>query len=222
MGYVITIDGPAASGKSSLSRELSKRLGFPWVSTGAFYRGLGFVALQLKTDLNDPVALSELCNSDIWRVELAYERTQVYFKNENVTDQIAQEAVGNVASRISHYPEVRQSLLDHQRNCALINKGLIAEGRDCGTVVFPHAEVKIYLTADSENRAQRRAQELGMDEKSLVKQQEIRDKQDSTRKVAPLAIPSDALVIDTTTMDLNSVVTMVENHVRSKIPALTV
>lgn len=218
MGYVITIDGPAASGKSSLSRELSKKLGCPWVSTGAFYRGLGYVALQLKTDLNDHIALSELCNSDVWSVKLSYDRTQVFFKGENVTDHIAQEAVGNVASLISHYPEVRQSLLDHQRNCALNNNGLIAEGRDCGTVVFPHAEVKIYLTADSENRAQRRAQELGMDEKSLVKQQQIRDKQDSTRKVAPLSVPPDALVIDTTTMDLNSVVTTVEKHIRSKIP----
>lgn len=218
MGYVITIDGPAASGKSSLSRELSKKLNCPWVSTGAFYRGLGYAALQLKTDLTDPIALSELCNSDIWEVRLAWERTQVFFKNENVTDQIAQEAVGNVASKISHYPEVRQSLLDHQRNCALVNDGLIAEGRDCGTVVFPHAEVKLYLTADSENRAQRRAQELGMDEKSLVQQQQIRDKQDSTRKVAPLSVPADALVIDTTTMDLDQVVATAENYIRSRIP----
>jgi CMP/dCMP kinase len=217
MGYVITIDGPAASGKSSLSRELSKKLNCPWVSTGAFYRGLGYAALQLKTDLTDPVALSELCHSNIWEVRLSYERTQVFFKNENVTDQIAQEAVGNVASKISHYPEVRQSLLDHQRNCALMNDGLIAEGRDCGTVVFPHAEVKIYLTANAEDRAQRRAQELGMDEKSLVKQQQIRDKQDSTRKVAPLQAPSDALVIDTTHMDLQGVVELVEAHIRSKI-----
>lgn len=217
MGYVITIDGPAASGKSSLSRELSKKLGCPWVSTGAFYRGLGYAALQLKTDLNDPVALSELCHSNVWEVRLDYERTQVFFKGENVTDFIAQEAVGNVASRISHYPEVRQSLLDHQRNCALVHDGLIAEGRDCGTVVFPHAEVKIYLTAASENRAQRRAQELGMDEKALVQQQQIRDQQDSTRKVAPLSVPTDALVLDTTTMDLKTVVEQVENHVRRKI-----
>lgn len=217
MGYVVTIDGPAASGKSSLSRELSKKLGCPWVSTGAFYRGLAYAALQSKIDLNNPIALSELCQSDVWSVVLSYERTQVHYKGENVTDQISQESVGNVASRISHYPEVRQSLLDHQRNCALINDGLIAEGRDCGTVVFPHAEVKIYLTANSENRAQRRAQELGMDEKTLVQQQEIRDKQDSTRKTAPLQIPADSLVIDTTSMDLQAVVTLVENHVRSKI-----
>lgn len=217
MGYVITIDGPAASGKSSLSRELSKKLGCPWVSTGAFYRGLGYAALQLNTDLTDPIALSELCSSNVWEVRLAFDRTQVYFKNENVTDQIGQEAVGNVASKISHYPEVRQSLLDHQRNCAIINDGLIAEGRDCGTVVFPHAEVKFYVTADSENRAQRRAQELGMDEKTLVQQQQIRDKQDSTRKVAPLSVPADAIVIDTTAMDLDAVVAAAEKHVRSKI-----
>ncbi|MFN3696995.1 MAG: (d)CMP kinase [Pseudobdellovibrio sp.] len=217
MGYVITIDGPAASGKSSLSRELSKKVGCPWVSTGAFYRGLAYAAMQLNLDLNDAAGLSELCSSDIWSVVLSYERTHVFFKNENVTDKIAQESVGNVASRISHYPEVRQSLLDHQRSFALSNKGLIAEGRDCGTVVFPLAEVKVYLTADSENRAHRRAQELGMDEKTLVQQQEIRDKQDSTRKVAPLQIPIDALVVDTTHLDLDGVVELVEKHVRSKI-----
>ena len=217
MGYVITIDGPAASGKSSLSRELSKRIGCPWVSTGAFYRGLAYAAMQLNLDLDNAEALYELCSSDVWSVVLSYERTQVFFKDENVTDKIAQESVGNVASRISHYPEVRQSLLDHQRSFAFSNKGLIAEGRDCGTVVFPLAEVKVYVTADSENRAQRRAQELGMDEKTLVQQQEIRDKQDSTRKVAPLQIPIDALVVDTTHLDLDAVVELVEKHVRSKI-----
>lgn len=217
MGFVITIDGPAASGKSSVSRELSKKLNCPWVSTGAFYRGLAYVALQMNIDLNDVTQLSELCHSDVWSVVLTYERTLVLFKGQNVTDHISQEAVGNVASRISHYPEVRQSLLDHQRACALINDGLIAEGRDCGTVVFPHAEAKIYLTANSENRAQRRAQELGMDEKALVQQQEIRDKQDSTRKVAPLQIPADALVVDTTHLDLNGVVAVVEDYVKSRL-----
>lgn len=220
MGYVITIDGPAASGKSSLSRELSKKLGIPWVSTGAFYRGLGYAALQSNVDLSNAIALTELCSSDVWSVQLHQERTQVLFKGENVTDLIAHESVGNVASKISHYPEVRQSLLDHQRNCALQENGLIAEGRDCGTVVFPHAEVKIYLTANSENRASRRALELGLDEKSLVQQQELRDKQDSTRKVAPLAVPDDALVVDTTQLNLQGVVKLVEDFVRSKLSHL--
>lgn len=217
MGYVITIDGPAASGKSSVSRELAKKLGIPWVSTGAFYRGLGYAALHSKVDLKDPIALSELCSSDIWRIQMTTERTQVWYKDQNVTDQISQEEVGNVASQISHYPEVRQSLLDHQRNCALNQKGLIAEGRDCGTVVFPHAEVKIYLTARSDSRAHRRAQELGMDEKTTAALQKERDQQDSTRKVAPMQAAQDALVVDTSELTLEQVVWRIENEVKNKI-----
>jgi cytidylate kinase len=217
MGFVITIDGPAASGKSSVSRELSKKLNIPWVSTGSFYRGLGYAAIESKIDLQDPIALSELCSSKSWKIEMATERTLVWFNGQDVTDLIAQEQVGNVASQISHYPEVRQSLLDHQRNCAVDRKGLIAEGRDCGTVVFPYAEVKIYLTARSDSRAQRRAQELGIDEKITAELQQQRDKQDSTRKTAPLSIPYDALVIDTTELSLEGVVEKVLQYTHGKI-----
>ena len=218
MGFVITIDGPAASGKSSVSRGLSKLFSIPWVSTGAFYRGLAYAALELKIDLADKEKLSELAMSDIWRVQMTAEKTQVWFKDTDVTEKIGHESVGNVASVISHYPEVRSSLLDHQRQCAFVDKGLVAEGRDCGTVVFPQAEVKVYITASSEHRAQRRAQELGMDEKELVVQQKQRDQQDSTRKVAPLQIPKDALVVDTTQMTLNDVIEKIHQFALSKIP----
>jgi cytidylate kinase len=217
MGFVITIDGPAASGKSSVSRGLSKLLSIPWVSTGAFYRGLAYAALELKIDLDDKEKLSELAMSDIWRVEMTAEKTVVWFKDTEVTEKIGHESVGNAASRISHYAEVRSSLLDHQRQCAFLDRGLVAEGRDCGTVVFPQAEVKIYLTASSEHRAQRRAQELGMDEKELVIQQKQRDQQDSTRKVAPLQIPKDALVVDTTQLSLNDVVEKIHQFAVTKI-----
>lgn len=218
MGYVITIDGPAASGKSSVSRELSKKLGIPWVSTGAFYRGLAYVAQQLKTDLDNPIALSELCFSKMWKIVMTIEKTQVWFNEQDVTDKISHEDVGNIASKISHFPEVRQSLLDHQRNCALDHVGLIAEGRDCGTVVFPRAEVKIYLTARSEDRALRRAHELGLDQKVLEVQQKQRDTQDSTRKTAPLQIPEDSLVIDTSELSLENVVAKALNYVEQKLP----
>lgn len=217
MGFVITIDGPAASGKSSVSRELSRLFNIPWVSTGAFYRGLAYVAIQQKIDLTDIEALTELAMSDIWKVEMTSEKTKVWYKDQDVTDFIFQEDVGNVASKISHYPEVRSSLLDHQRHCAFADRGLVAEGRDCGTVVFPQAEVKVYLTAASANRAHRRAQELGLDEKELAVQQKQRDEQDSTRKVAPLQIPKDALVVDTTTMSLNDVIEKIYQFAKNKI-----
>lgn len=215
MGRVITIDGPAASGKTSVSRELARRLGWHWVSTGAFYRGLAYVAQRMKMDLDDENELSDLSKSSIWRVEMAESKTRVYFQEEDVTDEIGREDVGNVASKISHFPRVRASLLEGQRDCQARTEGLVAEGRDCGTVVFPQAEAKIYLTARSESRAERRAKEQGLSAESLMEEQNKRDHQDSTRKAAPLQIPENAFVVDTTAMDFEEVVGAVENHVRS-------
>lgn len=217
MGMVVTIDGPAASGKSSVSRELARRLGWKWVSTGAFYRGLAYAALQLDVDLDDVKTLADLTHNPVWNVSLESERTKVFFKNQDVTDQIAHEDVGNFASRISHYPEVRKALLDAQRNCSSGPDGLVAEGRDCGTVVFPTAEAKVYLTASSEHRAARRATELGLDQGDMVKAQKQRDLQDSTRKVAPMAVPDNAFVIDSTELNLSEVVDKIEAYVHSKI-----
>ncbi|OFZ29010.1 MAG: cytidylate kinase [Bdellovibrionales bacterium RIFCSPHIGHO2_01_FULL_40_29] len=217
MGFVITIDGPAASGKSSVSRELARSLNIPWVSTGAFYRGLAYAAIRKDIALTDRERLSELAMSNDWKVEMTPEKTKVWFESEDVTDKIGQENVGNAASTISHYPEIRQSLLDHQRSCALGVKGLVAEGRDCGTVVFPQAEVKVYITASSEHRASRRAQELGTDQKEMAQLQQVRDKQDSTRKVAPLQVPEGALVLDTTEMTFSEVFDRVLEFVDGKL-----
>lgn len=214
---VITIDGPAASGKSSVSRELARRLGWNWVSTGAFYRGLAFAAIQMGIDLDDVKALAELTHDPVWSVQMNDARTVVLFKNQDVTDLIAHEDVGNFASKVSHYPEVRKALLDAQRSCSSGPQGLVAEGRDCGTVVFPTAEAKVYLTANSEHRAARRAAELGLDQGDMAKAQQQRDLQDSTRKVAPMAIPADALVVDTTELNLDQVVDKVVDYVQKKI-----
>lgn len=214
---VITIDGPAASGKSSVSRELARRLGWNWVSTGAFYRGLAFAAIQMGIDLDDVKALAELTHNPIWSVQMNDARTTVLFKDQDVTDLIAHEDVGNFASKVSHYPEVRKALLDAQRSCSQGPQGLVAEGRDCGTVVFPKAEAKVYLTANSEHRAARRAAELGLDQGDMVKAQQQRDLQDSTRKVAPMAVPEDALVVDTTELNLDQVVDKVVDYVQKKI-----
>ncbi|XGC81705.1 (d)CMP kinase [Bdellovibrio bacteriovorus] len=217
MGMVVTIDGPAASGKSSVSRELARRLGWNWVSTGAFYRGLAFAALQLQIDLDDVKALAELTHNPVWKVMMEDDRTRVYFDGDDVTDLIAHEDVGNFASKVSHYPEVRKALLEAQRNCSNGPQGLVAEGRDCGTVVFPQAQAKVYLTAHSEHRAARRAAELGLDQEDMAKAQKQRDHQDSTRKVAPMAVPEDAFVVDTTTLNLEQVVEKVVNYVKAKI-----
>lgn len=214
---VITIDGPAASGKSSVSRELARRLGWNWVSTGAFYRGLAFAAIQLDIDLDDVQALAKLTHDPVWSVQMNDSRTTVLFRENDVTDLIAHEDVGNFASKVSHYPEVRKALLDAQRNCSKGPQGLVAEGRDCGTVVFPQAQAKVYLTAHSANRAARRAAELGLDEGDMAKAQQQRDLQDSTRKVAPMAVPEDAYIVDTTELNLDQVVEKVVEYVQNKI-----
>lgn len=218
MGWVVTIDGPAASGKSTVSRELAKRLGWEWVSTGAFYRGLAYAALQKKIAFDDVEKLLELTNSDEWSVEMADSKTKVLFRGQDVSDLIGREDVGNYASQISHHSEIRKALLDGQRSCSLGNVGLIAEGRDCGTIVFPQAQAKIYLTANESHRAARRAAEEGQAQESILASQKTRDEQDSTRKNAPLQIPESAIVIDTTHMSLDDVVKKVEFFVREKIP----
>jgi cytidylate kinase len=214
---VITIDGPAASGKSSVSRELARRLGWAWVSTGSFYRGLAFVANELNCDFNDEKALVNLAASDVWQVRLDQERTLVYFKGKDVTTAAHSESVGTLASKVSQYPKVRESLLQAQRNCARNVPGLIAEGRDCGSVVFPTAPVKVYLTANQENRAQRRATEKGEDAKSIADAQKERDQRDSERKAAPLQIPENAHVIDTSELGLLEVVDQVERIIKSTL-----
>ncbi|MCX7978196.1 MAG: (d)CMP kinase [Bdellovibrionaceae bacterium] len=220
MGLIVTIDGPAASGKSSVSRELARRLGWKWVSTGAFYRGLALVALKMQIDFDDVPSLVNLATSEIWFVQMDPEVTRVIFRGEDVTEEVGHEDVGSFASRISLHPEVRKALLQAQRSCGAGSHGLVAEGRDCGTVVFPQAEAKVYLTAQSELRAARRAAERGEDTQKIVEAQKIRDQQDLTRKAAPLAIPENALIVDTSTLNLKQVVDKVEQYVRARIPGL--
>ncbi len=213
MTKVVTIDGPAASGKSTVSRELARRMGWNWVSTGAFYRGLAFVAKEKGIDFLNEEAIADLANSKEWKVVLTHERTEVEYGGHFVTDEIAQDSVGQLASLISKYKKVRERLLQNQRDCKIGVSGLVAEGRDCGTVVFPNADVKIYLTANQEQRAERRAKELGVSVESMINSQEVRDKQDSQRKIAPLQIPENAIVIDTTDMSLDYVVKLIEAKV---------
>lgn len=214
---VVTIDGPVASGKSSVSRGVARALGWSWLSTGAFYRGLAYVATAKKMDLHDEAAMVKLALSPEWKVQMAEDQTRVLHNGQDVTANIYREEVGAAASLISHYPKVRQSLLQAQRDCANNIKGLVAEGRDCGTIVFPQAQVKIYLTARSENRAHRRAMEEGKSFEETRAAQMARDSQDSSRQAAPLQIPEHAHVVDTSDMGLEAVVEHVLAIVQSKL-----
>lgn len=203
---VITIDGPSASGKSSVSRALARKLGWKWVSTGAFYRGLAYVAGKENVELDDTDGLVTLATQRVWSVDLEDDQTHVFYLNQDVTEEILFEANANRASQVSQIPEVREALLKNQRECARGVKGLVAEGRDCGTVVFPHAALKVYLTASQSERAARRAKEQGMDAKAIEALQQKRDEQDSSRAAAPLQIPPDAKVVDSNGMELSEVV----------------
>lgn len=204
---VITIDGPAASGKSSVSRLLARRLGWKWVSTGAFYRGLAFVALKENIPATDVKALTQLAGSDLWQVVLEDDITRVHWRGQDVSEGVYAESMGTMASQVSQIPEVRQALLTGQRDCVKkAPKGLVAEGRDCGTVVFPQAFLKVYLTASQEERALRRAREQGLSVEEITAAQRARDQRDSSRAAAPLQIPESALVIDSNGMTLEQVV----------------
>lgn len=206
--FVVTIDGPAGSGKSTVSSLVSKRFHFQFLTTGAFYRGLALMSIKEKTE--DPHKLVEFATSPRFVVKANEHGTEVFIDGEDVTYKLSEEKTAQVASRISAIPQVREALLAPQR--AFVKApGLVAEGRDCGTVVFPHAQVKIFLTASLDARAQRR---LDVEAKeSLAK----RDQADSSRKAAPMMAASDAVQIDTSTMSIEEVVEKIEELVRLKI-----
>jgi CMP/dCMP kinase len=213
----MTIDGPAASGKTSVSRELARRLQWKWVSTGAFYRGLAYVAQRLQLDLRDEDAMAGLAASDQWKVIMDADITRVFFQGADVTEELNAEQVGGAASIVSQLPKVRQTLLPLQRACQDNRVNLIAEGRDCGSVVFPQADVKIYLTARSQDRAQRRAKDEGKSVDSIQAAQQQRDQQDQQRTVAPLQIPKESHVIDTSDLRFDQVVDKIEAIVRNSL-----
>lgn len=215
---VITIDGPAASGKTSVSRDLANKFGWQWVSTGSFYRGLAAVAVKEGVDLGNPQALATLAKSNVWSVQMTPQETTVLYKNSRINDEVSKEETGMHASRISQYPEVRAALLPLQRDCAQTTPVLVAEGRDCGTVVFPNAVLKVFLTASSESRAFRRSLEqenTNLD--SLKDLQKKRDEQDVNRKAAPMQIPEGALVIDSSALQRDQVVETIAAEVKKRL-----
>lgn len=210
---IITIDGPSASGKSSVSRELARRLGWKWVSTGAFYRGLAFVAMKEGIDPSDTARLVKLAADPIWEVRMDDDQTRVCYKKKDVTLEILSEENGSRASRVSQNPDIRHALLQNQRDCATFVPGLVAEGRDCGTVVFPNALLKVFLTASQEERAARRAKEQGLNVEDTHSAQVERDRQDANRAAAPMQVPPGAKVVDSNGMTLHEVVDRIQSWV---------
>jgi cytidylate kinase len=220
---MITIDGPSASGKSSLSRSLARKLGWLWVSTGAFYRALAIAAEESDTNLEDPKALVELFKKHSIEVKPHALQTEVYIDNkERSFEEIYSEANGGRASTLSKHQAVRDAVLNMQRDCYQ-EPGLIAEGRDCGTVIFPEAQLKIFLEASKQSRIMRRSEQESKDfkehktsdQKALAKDIEQRDLRDSTRKAAPMVKAKDAWSLDTSNLSLEEVVELVLKKVES-------
>jgi CMP/dCMP kinase len=210
---IVAIDGPAGSGKSTVARGVARRLGFTYLDSGAMYRAVTLLALEGGTDLGDGSALGRLAASA--RIEL-HERdpdhVQVSLNERDVSDEIRTPQVTGASSQVAAHPEVRAAMLRKQRD--LIAAGYVnhvIEGRDIGTVVAPEAPVKIFLTADPDERARRRAADLARQgaraEADEVKAAiEQRDRLDTTRSAAPLRPADDAIVIDTTGLEAEQVV----------------
>lgn len=210
MSMNIAIDGPAGAGKSTIAKRLAKKLGFIYVDTGAMYRAMAYYFLQHNIDAKDENAIAARC-PDV-DVTITYENgeQQVLLNGENVNGVIRNEEVGNMASSTSVYPVVRKKLVELQRQLAK-SADVIMDGRDIGTCVLPDAQVKIYLTASSATRAKRRYDELtekgvSCDLAEIEKDIIDRDYRDMHRETSPLRQAEDAVLVDSSEMNIDEVV----------------
>ena len=190
---IIAIDGPGGSGKSTVARSVARRLGFTYIDSGAMYRAVALWALRLGMDLDDLHRLEQLAKEA--RIELPGER--VLLNGEDVTAEIRAPKVSDAASRVAAQPGVRRAMREEQRRIGSAGPSVM-EGRDIGTVVFPDAKVKIFLDAQPDARAQRRASELGASVEEVARDLDARDQRDRSRAEAPLTQAPDAEYLDTT------------------------
>ena len=229
---IVAIDGPAGAGKSTAARLLAAQLGFTLIDTGALYRGLALMATEKNIPLDNKELLAAYCSTlkftfgtlDKPQVQAGMvipPKLHVYCNSIEITDSIRTPELGMIASNISKHPEVRQALLDVQRSFG-DRGGIVMEGRDIGTVIFPDAEVKFFLTASVESRSKRRCEELlamGIQRElsQVIRETQARDEQDMNRPVAPLKQAPGATLIDSTSKTLDQVVADMAEIVRRQI-----
>jgi len=212
---VITIDGPSASGKGTVAERVAAALGFHFLDSGALYRLTALSAMKAGVSLDDEAGVAALAAA----LPASFRDGAIWLADENVTDAIRAEAVGEGASKVAALPTVRAALLERQRAYRQL-RGLVADGRDMGTVVFGDALAKVFLTANAEARAERRYKQLiekgnSANLPALVADMQARDARDTARAVAPLKPAADALLLDTTRMDIESAVQAVLAHYAS-------
>jgi len=218
---IITIDGPAASGKSTAARLLARTLGASFLDTGAMYRAVTLAAMRAGVDLNDEQKLLDITQTCEFEFSVKSGKTTVRIDNTDVTEQIRGPEVTANARHIAVAPRVREKLVQMQRQFAADRHKIVTEGRDQGTVAFCDADIKFFLTADSAERARRRQAELqakGISEnlEQIQKAIEERDKSDESRTVGPLKPAEDAIIVDTTNMSIEQVVETLACHVKEK------
>lgn len=220
-GIIIAIDGPSGAGKSTVARLLADRLGYRQIDTGAMYRAAALLISQIVIDLASQSALEDFCQKLDVRLEYVDGHQTVIANGKNVTDQIRTPEMSLLTSRISTLKPVRDALLKSQRLMGA-GGGVVLEGRDIGTVVFPDAELKFYLFASAEERGRRRCEELSGKGEQVTLVETIadvvkRDQQDSGRDLAPLRQAEDAIAIDSSSLTVDEVIDIMERYYKEKI-----
>lgn len=209
---IVTLDGPAGTGKSTVSKEVADRLDLPRLDTGAFYRAAGLAALRAGVDLEDHQAVADVVAGMIFDQETG----RMYLDGEDVSEEIRGQAATVASSVVSTHPDVRGLLVVYQREWVTRHENrAVVEGRDIGSVVFPDATLKVYLDARPEVRAARRAAQTGLNSAEVLEELSDRDRRDSTRDASPLIVPDGAVVIDTSDMSVVEVVEMIVDLARS-------
>lgn len=217
-GLIIAIDGPAGSGKSTTAKRIAVKLNYLYIDTGAMYRAVTFLAIKNNVLNNDEAIISIARDSEI-HLNFVNGMTLVSIDGINVTDDIRSHEVNSHVSPVSKIEGVRKALVEKQRAMSSVTDGVVMEGRDIGTVVFPEADVKIFLTCLIDERAERRAKEFAEDGKSvsvseIKKNLSQRDKIDSTRAVSPLSKASDAIEVDTSNLSIDEQVEIIIDHIK--------
>lgn len=224
MAYSVAIDGPAGAGKSTIAKLISREMGYIYVDTGAMYRAMAVYFSKNKVNPEDVSAINEAVKNVDIKIEYQNGEQQVILNGENVTGLLRTEETGNMASKTSKYKEVRSKLVELQRELAKTTD-VVMDGRDIGTTVLPDAFVKIYLTASSDARAKRRYDELvakgeQCDLSAIKEDIEKRDYQDMHREISPLKQAEDAVLLDTSDMNIEQVVAamrdIIDNAVKNK------